>query len=59
MMKDWPGSKNSSSPERAQQTPPANVPKQKENLTPISGRCFPMNGVTMKATRQLVPMMRP
>ena len=59
MMNDWPGSKNSRRPDKAQHTPPAKVPKQNENLTPIRGSWLPMKGVVRKATRQLVPMIIP
>ena len=59
MMKVTPGSKNSRKPERMQQAPPPRMPVTKANLTPMESRWLPMKGVTRKATRQLVPMIRP
>ena len=58
-MKVLPGSKNSRKPERKQQAPPPEMPMMKANLTPIEPRWLPTKGVTIKATRQLVPMIRP
>ena len=58
-MKVLPGSKNSRKPERKQQAPPPEMPVMKANLTPMEVRWLPMKGVTIKATRQLVPMISP
>ena len=59
VMKVLPGSKNSRKPDRRQQAPPPRMPVTKANLTPMESRWLPMKGVTMKATRQFVPMIRP